>query len=502
MKVPRTLAVLGLCILIVWSIATDARGVEVSRGRQILLNRGLQIHACSYFNPDPASGDSFDVGLWASANFTAVNGTVNPATPPALPPGSLWGQCYIGEDHKYLTPEQMRYVDRFVSFQYQDEGNPLPPETLQDMATTFRRWNELYPKAIAHTNFSGIWEPLDVAGLQSFMQATRPDMLMFDYYPNYRIGEPVIDGATLATRNTWYSAMQRYRDASLLGNDGTSQQPIPYAQWLNLYRTSYSDPLPNQSYVRLQQFASWAFGYTFVEAYKYKQDLGSTYYSAMFSATGSPTTTFYDVAETNRQSRNLGPALVRLVSTNVGMIPGKSYASEKSLPDGMVRWQQGAGGSGDYITAITPLGKVSSPNPSVYSDVLVGYFEPLLQDNGPNCTFVDGLHFMIVNGATGQEYTSAALAEKYRISFNFAASGYDALVRLDRDTGRVVPVTLAYAGSPGRYYYDLTLEGGMGDLFRFWDSSTPLPTIPEPGTIVIAITGLIAVLAYAARKRT
>jgi hypothetical protein len=500
-RIPRIMAVVGWCAFATWSIATVGNGVELSRGRQILLDRGLQIHACSYFDADPSSPHRFDVGLWASANFTAVNGAVLPNTPPALPPGALWGLVYAWEPQKYLTAEQEQYLSSFVSYQYQDEGNPLPAEALPDMQATFREWNRRYPNVIAHTNFYGAWEPLDVAGLQSFMQTTQPDMMMFDYYPDFSIGARTPNDSLLVTRNRWYSAMQRYRDASLLGNDGTGQRPIPYAQWLNLYRTSYSHAVPNESFVRLQQFASWAFGYTFVEAFKYKQDPNSVMYPVMFTETGEPTAAFDYVAETNRQSRNLGPALVRLVSTNVGMIPARYYGTENPLPDGMTRWQQGAGGSGDYITSITPLGRVSSPNSSVYSDVLVGYLAPLLSDNGPNYTFVDGLHFMIVNGATGQEASAAELAEQYRISFNFGSSDYDALVRLDRNTGQVVPVALTYAGSPGRYYYDLTLEGGTGELFRFWDSSTPLPTIPEPSMIVMGITGVLAALAYAVRRR-
>src|ERR1051325_4150371 len=147
------------------------------------------------------------------------------------------------------------------------------------------------------------------------MQTCNPDMLMFDAYPRHYI-----------TMTTWYGEMQKYRVAGLAGIDGTGHKPIPYGQYLDLYRTSYTASQPDESFVRLQQNASWAFGYTFVEAFVYNKPNNTGVYPTMFSADGdSPTTPVYDyVAEANRQSKNLGPALIRLKSTDVAMLPGTS----------------------------------------------------------------------------------------------------------------------------------------------------------------------------------
>ena len=49
--------------------------------------------------------------------------------------------------------------------------------------------------------------------------------------------------------------------------------------------------------------------------------------------------------------------------------------------------------------------------------------------------------------------------------------------------------------------------GGTGDLFAYWDSSTPFPTIstdatasvPEPNTLVLLVPGLLLMFFYALR---
>ena len=64
----------------------------------------------------------------------------------------------------------------------------------------------------------------------------------------------------------------------------------------------------------------------------------------------------------------------------------------------------------------------------------------------------------------------------------------------------MTPVELEHTG--GSFYRCLySLEGGTGDLFGYWNSSTPLPTIPEPGTLGLLTTGLLGLLYYAWRRR-
>ena len=301
------------------------------------------------------------------------------------------------------------------------------------------------------------------------------------------------------------------------GNDGTGTKPIPYGPYLNLYRDSYGGSVPSESYVRMQQNTSLAFGCTFMSAFVYN-DMG-TEFPVMFKGPGdassNTTPVFNYVADANRQSRNLGPALVRLASTNACMIGGSAYGAG-NVPNLVWAWTPGAGdktvnfftgqitssGYTDYIAGITPYTN-STPHggtvDSTYNDIIIGYFKPLLSDNTGN-TFCNGLEFMIVNAAwTG---TSDASKQWYHILFDFSGSSFNSLARLDSDTGLVEAVSLTHL-SGSQYYLDLLLGGGEAAFFTFWNSNTPLPTIgvPEPSTLALAISGLIGLLAYAWRKR-
>ena len=433
-----------------------------------------------------------DVNRWQATNFTTLN-IFDRAPLPLLyemPAGTAWSRV-VGDSND--TPSN--YRDDLVSLQYWDE-QPLTTDFVNRAAAYFAEWRFIYPNTLAHTNENGI----DV-GMQNYMQTAKPDMIMFDQYPG-------ANGSRFPTPRrrhmvSWYSLTQGYRLLGLGGIDGTGTKPIPYAQYLDLFRDNYSYSQPAESFVRLQQFASWAFGYTFVSAFVYN-DTNAGIVPVMFSTPGdgSPTSTFYDVAETNRQSLNLGPALVRLVSTDIFMKPGSGQSVSGT---GLTEWSSRAGstlGYSDFITGVTPytnsVAQGGSPDGS-YSDILIGYSTPLLADNS-DATFVDGLHFMIVNGSASG--TAASAMQWYHVTFDFSGTPHDSLVRLSRDTGEVELVPLVYTGS-SQYYLDLSLPGGTGDLFTFWNSDNPLPTIPEPGSLSIVISGSLAAwLGYIRRRRS
>ncbi|MCC7084374.1 MAG: hypothetical protein IT427_05140, partial [Pirellulales bacterium] len=447
----------------------------VSRGRQILLNRGLQLQANVTTEDDndhwavnyPGFVGFADANQLLDANFTGVNFWHNDTTSvkaefQAQVGNRPWQWARITQPGFAgdLTPGELDYIDNFVSISYQDEL-PQTQANLDAEKIAFSRWNALYPNALAYTNLNWSTQNVeDYAGLRNYMQYTRPDMLMFDMYPGY-------DGFVFAPyRNLWYSTMQRYRTVALEGLDGTGNDPLPYGQHLDLWRrSSPTGTLPPESFVRLQQFASWALGFTFTSAFIYNEPPGNPaagVYSSMFIGPGdsSPTVVFDYVAESNRQSRNLGPALVRLVSTDIRMIPG----SGKSVTDtGILAWNASANGGDNYIIGITPTLSQGGPADSNYDDILIGYFKPLLADNS-DYPFADETHFMIVNGAS--QGTAAASAQWYRITFNFRNSGITALERLSRETGLIERVQLTHIiGSI--YELDLTLPGGTGDLFRY-----------------------------------
>lgn len=488
-----------VCCSTLWWFARDSAAYEISRGRQILLEQGLQLHSLVYTQDQITLFTDMD--LWASANFTAFNFFYyrNPSILPILPSEKEFGVASHPSfpDTKYLQGLEIQNADRLISYQYGDEMGTISddPALLSDMKATYAEWRNRYPNVLAYTNSSA--NELNAAQLASYMQAAEPDMISIDRYPGYSFNNP----NTATARSFWYSTMQKYRTAGLAGIDGSGTKPIPYAQYLELYRVTYDSAKPSESFVRLQQNASWAFGYTFTDAFVYNQfgpaDQGTL--PTMFDAPGdtNPNAVFDYVKESNRQSLNLGPALVRLVSTDVFMLPGTGKSVSGT---GLTQWSANAGGTtshADYLTSIVPTTSQGGTNDSSFNDVLIGYSEPLLADNS-DATFADGLHFMIVNGSASG--TAAASAQWYRLTFDFQSSDFDSLVRLSRETGEVELVPLTPQGGT-IYTLDLNLPGGTGDLFAYWNGSDPLPTIPEPASMAMLIVPALATIRRTQRLR-
>ena len=70
--------VVGLSVLGLWFAALEAIGADVSRGRQIILSRGLQIQAMTLPLQGTdrgvySGGGSLRVNQWLQANFTTIN---------------------------------------------------------------------------------------------------------------------------------------------------------------------------------------------------------------------------------------------------------------------------------------------------------------------------------------------------------------------------------------------------------------------------------------------
>jgi len=468
----------GVAVVSPAPAAPAASVAELGNGRRVLLERGLQIQALGFVDSVAAP---VDYRLWKSAHFTAFNSWNDTDPLRKLGWAVPWGRWMRVDLSNPLTEDEKRNAASLVCLQFDDELNQdkkpattgtLNAVKLEKIAAAFAGWREsIGSDFIAYTNFGANnaygKKRMTPAGLAAYMRATQPDMLMFDAYPtNYPKTVPF---------EVWYGEMQKYRLAGLAGIDGSGRQPLPYAQYTDLYRTSYEQALPPESYVRLQEFAGWAFGYTFLTAFVYNKPKDPLVYPALFAGAGDsrPTEVFGYVAEANRQSLNLGPALVRLTSSDVRMIPGTNAGTIQgttlteslngSLPEGIAAWGRGAGGN-EYIVSITPVASQGGGASATYNDIIIGYFEPLLSDND-DYPFAGGTHFMIVNGShTG---TAAAGAQWYRIVFDFGASGFDSLQRLSRETGEVETVPLTHI-SGTQYSLDLHLEGGTGDLFRFW----------------------------------
>jgi hypothetical protein len=436
-----------------------ARIDGISRGRAALLYHGLQIQS-DVHTADPPAGPNIDI--WAEANFTTFLPwhNVSSNNPLLLAEVAAAGRQWCREDYnaKYLLPYEMQYLDTFVCMQYQDELTQSA-EVMADEKLWFDTWKVMYPNALAYTNFGS---GMSKSTISTFMQTTDPDMIMFDLYPNFNFAE--------TNRNSWYAEMQTYRLAGLAGNNNAGTLPIPYAQWLLMYRPTYSDPLPSESYIRVQQFASWTFGYTLLNAFTYNTASGSGV-PVLFSAAGSSSKTvvFDYLAETNRQSLNLGPALVRLVSTDLRMVMGQdSSGTTNDTPSDITTGISSVTGS--YLTGVSVM-NLGSKNGGKPGDVIIGFFKPL-SEVLDGSYYTNQQYFMVTNalvdgpGTASSSSTANATQQKIQLTFNFGSSGITSLQRLSRTTGQVETVSLVSDGG-GVYHLDLTLDGGTGDLFKY-----------------------------------
>ena len=453
-----------MVVFLNWNSIVQARGLD--RGHRVLVERGLQLQAWAY----PGTTGYFDLVRWGESNFTTVGlsgggyGGVLPG-----PPGIPWTRImYLGGgypadlDDVDISPGEHPYLSNLINLQVNDEQEINDPAELAQLAKIFANVRSLYPDVIMHTNQSG--RQFSIGDLRNYMQQTQPDMLMFDDYPF------TLDIHPFGIPPWIYGAMAKYRMLGLEGNDGTGNRPIPVGQYTQTYVPGH---IVSESEIRLNNFSSWAFGFKLVQSFIYDSNNGAGPLPAMFKGDGTknPTPQFYYVAETNRQSLNLGPALVRLISTDVHVIldgrsgrplvPGKS--SEKNR---LFFWESS---KDPYMTAIkaTNLGTRHDGSPG---DVIVGYFKPL-DASFTNPGHEDDIYFMIVNGLSSRNGSAADCSQKIRLDFDFGGSRIDNLLRLSRDTGEVEEVSLIHDGG-SLYHLDLTLDGGTGDLFKFNNGGT------------------------------
>ena len=456
----------------------------LSRGHQILVERGLQIQALTF----PGLAGDFDTYRWAESNFTTAHIWSLYSLPGTMPgpngiPWSNW--VWPGSYPEDIEPALQPYANNAFAYQFGDEQDITDPTEQANLKAAMAAFHVNQPDVITYTNQTGM--QASPVQMQAYMQEVQPDMLSFDRYPFYGYD---FYGDTLADyywyRNIFYRDLEMYRKLGLAGNDGTGSQPIPVATYTQTFNFAPGDHVASESEIRLNQFAAWVFGVKVVDSFFYEAYPGMANETPirpiLFSGTGTdnPTPQFYQVAETNRQSLNLGPALVRLLSTDVRMVMGQhvedSVTVDNDLPEGVSRWDSDAD---PYITSITAT-NLDSKNNGLAGDVIMGYFEPL-DASFTNPGFQDDMYFMVVNGLSDINGLAADAEQLIHIEFDFGTSGIDSLERLSRDTGLVEPVTLTH-DSGSLYNLDLVLEGGTGDLFKFNNGGDFVsgPSVPTP----------------------
>ena len=446
-----------------------AESADLSRGHVLLLEHGLQLEA----SVSPSATGIFDPVRWAESYFTTAHFITGGTYPDPLPtglgdvPGIPWSRI---QTHPHTAPifaHEVPYAPSLVRSQVQDEQDITDQAILDGIKTAFDQFHLEYPDVMVNTSHG---PSVSAAAMRNYMQFTEPDSLMSHRYDLSGHG---------GSPTNFYDALGRYRRLSLDGNDGTGTEPIPFGFYLTTFHFD-TDPGPyiSESKIRLQNFASWTFGAKFANSYVYeKTEPGGTIDSVLFDGLGttSPTPQFYYTAETNRQSRNLGPALVRLISTDLRMELGRHEdcffitcfgPAENELPIRAWDWDPSAD---PYITEISAT-NLGGNNDGLEGDVIVGYFESI-DESFSDPGFEDDTYFMILNGLSDASGTAAETAQTINLNFDFRSSGINSLLRLSRDTGLIEVVPLVSDGG-SQYHLDLTLDGGTGDLFKFNNGAT------------------------------
>jgi hypothetical protein len=430
----------------------------LDKGHRILIERGLQIHALVFVE------DPFELKTLQESNFTGVNfAWKSDVAKLGPPPGFTWSRWSAGgEKHETaLQPGERPYARSLIAWACADEENLNDPAMREKVAGWFAATREKFPETILYTNQYG--GQVTNENLNAYIESSRPDMLSFDTYPF------LLDGPTAGSPTPFYGDAMRYRKHALA-------RGIPYAMWVQTFHGENRYRNPSESEMRLNQFAAWTFGYKMVTAFTYNS--GAT---SLFTGPGdrNPTPALREITQINRESRNLGPALVRLRSSDVRMIMGerRGGGDGKAVPNpqpiDVQPWRFGE--NDPYLRGVTAE-NLGPTNDKLRGDVLIGWFKPLQPEHDG-----DDSYFMITNGLCAppaQNGSAQACRQRITLNLHFKDSGITRLQRLSRATGKVEAVELkTVANDPGRFLVTLELDGGTGDLLKF---GTGKPFVGSP----------------------
>jgi hypothetical protein len=446
----------------------------VSYGRNILLDRGIQLSAYTSLN---ANG-YWSIQDWSDSYFTTLINCGNYPDNYGTRGSFLWGR-WAGQTDTApnLAYGETAYVPWMTSWQFGDESSTS--------VANFAAWksavraDKRFDNVLLFTNqYRG---QLNESALRSYVQTSQPDMVFFDVYP---FGTAT--GTPGGSPTSLYAEMSKYRKVALEGYDGTGTSPIAYGMYLQTYVPGVAISgmpavgyRPSESQIRLNQFAAWAFGFTSATAFVYDQaDVNdqTLIFSGPNAYTGR-TTEFGYLAATNQMSLKLAPTLVGLVSTDMFIKAGSNSGTAHGITN-----FAGVQGTNLYITAIDVNNPNAEVNGGADGDVLLGFFKPV-DESLDGIAYNNQTYLMVVNGLTQASKMAAECTQTIRVDFNFGSSGITGIQRLNRTTGAVENVALTHI-SGSQYYVVLTLDGGTGDLFKFntgapFVSATMSPAIGE-----------------------
>jgi hypothetical protein len=501
-KTGRSVCVLALAVL---AMPAMLWGQTLGKGHRILLERGLQLQGFS------TKDDVFHLSTLQAANYSAMcwSGESNVSLQ-GIAPGVPWAR-WASQSTMPPLGDEGPYMSQLVGIQLGDEWDLNNDAVRATAADWFNAVRDNYPNTIIYNNnWAGqVWD----GNLSDWLQRAHPDMICFDGYPfqsDYATGQPTMPPG--GSQASWMSELRRYRAYSV-------GYGIPYATYRQTFHAEepwsariYRDPSTTE--MAFNTFGALVFNCKYLIDFWYNS--GS---SSLFTKPGGdsyPTALYYQLEEVNRQAKHLGPALVRLTSTNrlnangasvdTMIIRGKhttgpSTSDYNALPIGLdVDPQAQAVGDPGYSDweyqrndpymsgwSVTNIG---TKNNGLKGDVIIAWFKVL--DEAFDGPATNEVYLMVVNGLTDMNGTPADCRQTITVDFSFGSSGITSLQKLSRDTGLVETVSLTPVSSKRRLTVDL--DGGFGELYKF---NTGAPFAGADATPPAAVSGLSAARGWA-----
>jgi hypothetical protein len=455
---------------------------DLTRGHRLHILYGLQLSG--WCDPEGVGEHNgvWNPARWVESNLTTPtwNGGYAPDFVGTAPGNANWGHWGRSVVDATLYPDEQAYLDTLVLLQYRDESKLDDPAIFDENVEIMHRYQQELPHAISFIDLHGSQVMLYsfFGQLANFMSQGRPDMLVMNDYLFNGTNTYVTGGTPISL----WTSMAFLRSACLAGYSGTGADPIPAGQFLQTCTDSGNSHIITESELNLYVFSSLAYGFKTLIAYRYADSPSVTVSSVLLSGTGynNPTPAFYYFADAIAQARNLGPALVRLQSTNIAAVPGyyNNFGSKSPIPVDTNYTPLWNASLDPYTTGVT-VQNLGSENSGYEGSVLFGYFRPL-DESFDGAGYENEQYFMVVNSLSSVTADEAACRQRIQLNFDFGDSGITELLRVSRATGELEVVPLQHLGGT-QYRLDFELGGGMGDLFKF-DTGAPFVGMDGPWT--------------------
>lgn len=289
------------------------------------------------------------------------------------------------------------------------------------------------------------------AYLESIVVSMKPDVLMYDHYP-------FVENLM---RHDYFQNIMFVRNKALEHN-------MPY--WAFMQSSALAAyRLPSKSDARMQMFSHLTAGFTGIAFFTFDNE-PSFEYASILDTAGNPTALYPIVADLNKEAGNLGKALRFMTSTDVKFIAGRHVESsvfvKNPVPLGMTDWTAAADPD-EHILSIS-IAQIGSD-----LDGMIGFFT---DDNGDEA-------FMVTNVYHGPGVPTGS---QFTMNIRFDDS-VQSILEFDRLTGQQVVLTV-----PATHQLSVVLPAGTGRLFKYNEGDFLLSAVPEPSTLGLFFSLLIA----------